>query len=63
MGYRNEWGLIIDNEDDKDFVIRQGDRIAQVQFSLKCQANFVQVANVEELSGIDRGGGFGHTLV
>jgi dUTP pyrophosphatase len=62
-GYRNEWGLIIDNEGDKDFIIRQGDRIAQVQFSLKCQANFVQVANVEELSGIDRGGGFGHTLV
>lgn len=61
--YRNEWGIIVDNEGSEDFVIRQGDKIAQVQFSLKCQAQFIVKQSVDELSGEDRGGGFGHTGV
>lgn len=59
--YRDEWGIILDNEGDEDFIIRQGDKIAQVQFSLKCQAKFVKVNNVEDLPKENRGGGFGHT--
>ena len=61
--YRNEWGIIVDNDGSENFIIRQGDKIAQVQFSLKCQANFVVKQDVNQLSGEDRGGGFGHTGV
>ena len=57
--YKNEWGIIVDNESDEDFILRQGDYVCQVQFSLKCQAQFVQKESVEDLSGTDRGGGFG----
>lgn len=61
--YRNEIGLILDNEDDKPFIIRHGDRIAQAVFAIKCTANFVQKETVSELSGPNRGGGFGSTGV
>ena len=61
MGYRSEIGLILDNEGNEDFVIHQGDKIAQMQFSIKCTPNFVQKQSPAELSGPNRGGGFGHT--
>lgn len=60
-GFRSEIGLILDNEGNEDFVIHQGDRIAQMQFSIKCTPNFVRKSDPSELSGPDRGGGFGHT--
>lgn len=59
--YKDEWGIIIDNEGTEDFVIRQGDRICQVLFSIIVRPEFVSVDSVEGLSGEDRGGGFGHS--
>lgn len=59
--YKNEWGIILDNEGEKPFTIKNGDPIAQVVFALKCQASFVVKGDPSFLSGSDRGGGFGHT--
>lgn len=59
--YKNEWGVIIDNEGDTDFDIKHGDRICQAIFSLIVRPHFKQVEKVEDLSGTDRGGGFGHS--
>lgn len=58
--YKDEWGIIIKNLGTEDFEIHQGDRIAQMVLCLKCQANFIRKDSVEELTGSDRGGGFGH---
>lgn len=58
--YRNEWGVIIKNLGTEDFEIHQGDRIAQMVVCLVCRPNFVRKDSVDELSGPDRGGGFGH---
>ena len=61
--YKNEWGVIIDNEGPEDFIIKQGDRICQVIFSLIVRPTFVWKSSVDKLSGSDRGGGFGHSGV
>ena len=29
LGYRNGWGIILKNEGSEDFMVKQGDRIAQ----------------------------------
>lgn len=61
--YRNEWGIIIKNLGTEDFEIHQGDRIAQMVVCLICKPEFVRKDSIEELSGTDRGGGFGHSKV
>lgn len=61
--YKDEWGVIIDNEGSEDFIIKQGDRICQAIFSLIVRPTFVQKDSVKELSGSNRGGGFGHSGV
>ena len=61
--YKNEWGVIIDNEGPEDFIIKQGDRICQAIFSLIVRPTFVRKSSVDKLSGSDRGGGFGHSGV
>jgi dUTP pyrophosphatase len=59
--YRGEIGIILFNFSDTPFVIRRGDRIAQLVFAKLEKAAFVPV---ETLSGTARGaGGFGHTGV
>ena len=62
--YRGEIGVILINLSKDDFVIHNGDRIAQAIVSSYEQVDFVSVESVEELSKTERGdGGFSHTGV
>ena len=62
--YRGEIGVILINLSKDDFVIHNGDRIAQAIVSSYEQVEFVSVERVEELSKTERGdGGFSHTGV
>lgn len=57
--YRGEVKVILFNFGDKPFVIKRGDRIAQLVFARVAQADFVKA---ERLNETERGsGGFGHT--
>jgi dUTP pyrophosphatase len=57
--YRGEVCVILINLSDKDFVIKDGDRICQMIISRHERAEWI---NVEVLDETDRGaGGFGHT--
>ena len=57
--YRGEVKVILINLSDVDFVIKSGDRIAQLVISKHEQ---MEVVEVETLSETERGaGGFGHT--
>lgn len=57
--YRGEVCVILVNLSDKDFVVRDGERIAQMVISKHEVAEWIVV---EELRETDRGsGGFGHT--
>lgn len=58
-GYRGEIGVLLFNLGRKEFVIQQGDRIAQIVFNVICRPEFIIT---EKLEGSDRGiGGFGST--
>ena len=57
--YRGEICVILINLSDEEFVVNDGERIAQMVIARHEQAEVVQV---EELSDTERGtGGFGHT--
>ena len=57
--YRGEVKVILINLSENDFVIKSGDRIAQLVIA-KCKQ--MEVVEVETLSDTERGaGGFGHT--
>ena len=57
--YRGELMVALHNHSDKEETIQNGDRIAQVVFSLYVQAEFEAA---EKLDETERGcGGFGHT--
>ena len=59
--YRGEIGVLLINLSDKDFVINDGERIAQMVIARHEQAQF---ALVEALDETERGeGGYGHTGV
>jgi len=59
--YRGEIGIILINWGEAPFVIRMGDRIAQMVLSKVYRANF---QSVEALDATKRGeGGFGHSGV
>lgn len=59
--YRGEIGVILVNLSNDDFVIEDGERIAQLVIAKHERADWVEV---EELSATDRGaGGFGSTGV
>ena len=59
--YRGEIGVLLINLSDKDFVIDDGERIAQMVIARHEQAQF---ALVEALDETERGeGGYGHTGV
>lgn len=62
-GYRNEYGVILFNTSDSDFIVEQGDRIAQLVFNRIERISFEVVDNKEDLDSSDRGGGFGSTGV
>ena len=57
--YRGEVKVILTNFGKEDFVVRRGDRIAQLVIAPVARAVWEEVSNVEETT---RGsGGFGHT--
>jgi dUTP pyrophosphatase len=58
-GYRGELKVVMINTDPvADYVVSRGDRVAQLLIQ---QIESVQWEEVEQLSGEDRGGGFGHS--
>lgn len=57
-GFKNEVGVILINHGENDFIIHDGDRIAQ---GIINEIVVAEIVVVDELSGYDRGGGFGHT--
>ena len=61
MDYRGEIGVILFNTTDEDFIVNEGDRIAQMVINKVEQLNWIEV---EELDETERGdGGFGSTKV
>ena len=59
--YRGEIGVVLINLSQEDFVINDGERIAQMVIARHEQGDFVMV---EELDETERGeGGYGHTGV
>lgn len=59
--YRGEVGVVLINLSTEDFVVEDGDRIAQMVFARFEKGEFVEV---EALDETERGaGGFGHTGV
>ena len=59
--YKDEWGIILANEGSEPVIINQGDKVAQAVFSIIVRPNFIKVDSVNDLSGSNRGGGFGHS--
>lgn len=59
--YRGEVGVILVNLSNEDFVINDGDRIAQMVFSQYGKTEFVEVQTLDQTERGD--GGFGHTGV
>ena len=60
-GYRGEVGVILANFGEADFVVKKGDKIAQIVIAPVTQPEIVEVADV---TATDRGaGGFGSTGV
>ncbi len=57
--YRGEIGVILINWGSEPFVIRKGDRVAQMVISRIYQAETLEVAELDETPRGD--GGFGHT--
>jgi dUTP pyrophosphatase len=57
--YRGELKVVLVNTDpDTDYTVHRGDRIAQLVVQ---RVDDVAWHEVDELDGLDRGGGFGHT--
>lgn len=57
--YRGEVKIILFNFGKEDFVIKRGDRIAQLVLSKFCKADMIEES---QLNSTERGsGGFGHT--
>ena len=59
--YRGEVGVILINLSQEDFVINDGERIAQMVIARHEQAEFVEVEGLDETERGD--GGYGHTGV
>lgn len=59
--YRGDIGVIVHNTSDENFVIKDGDRIAQLVFALTFKVKFKQVLELPE--SVRGEGGFGHTGV
>ncbi len=57
--YRGEVKIILTNFGSEDFVIRRGDRIAQLVIAPVVQADWEEVVSLEQTKR--GGGGFGHT--
>jgi len=53
--------LIVINLGDKDYILKRGERIAQMVFSRVEKAEFMEVESLDET--LRGSGGFGHTGV
>lgn len=60
-GYRNEWGIPVVNQGLETVWIEDGERICQAVLNKYSTIEWEPVANIKDLSGEDRGGGFGST--
>lgn len=59
--YRGEVGIILFNFGKEQFIVRRGDRIAQLAI---CKVEHLEFVEAEDLASTQRGsGGFGHTGV
>lgn len=56
--YRDEVGIIIDNFDGAPFIVKNGDRLAQLVLEKVYKAKYTEVPSVANI-GNDRGGGYG----
>ena len=60
--YRNGIGVILMNLGDSDFVVENGERVAQLVLNEVPQINWISVNTLDDLSSTERGmGGFGST--
>jgi dUTP pyrophosphatase len=60
--YRGELVVLLRNESDTPFLVRRGDRIAQLVIAPVVRASLQEVTSAEDLGATERGkGGFGHT--
>jgi dUTP pyrophosphatase len=60
--YRGEVAVILQNGGGEPFVVRRGERIAQLVIAAVAQPVMVEVSSADALGGTERGaGGFGHT--
>ena len=60
--YRGEIGVLLVNLSNENFIIKDGERIAQIVFTEVDIASLVEVESVDDLDTTVRGmGGFGHT--
>ena len=57
--YRGEIGILLVNLSDKDFVIKDSERIAQMVISHYSRVDFIEVETLQET--VRGAGGFGHT--
>jgi dUTP pyrophosphatase len=58
-GYRGELQVVMINHDPHtDYAVKRGDRVAQL---VVLRHDVIEWIPVDELSGDDRGGGFGHS--
>ena len=53
-GYRGEWFVILFNHGEKPFIVKPGDKIAQVVFMKKEVVEFVKVDNLDKLLHTER---------
>ena len=61
--YRDDIGIILVNHGKKTFVVKNGDRIAQLVLCVVPKVRWTEVDRLEDVSLINRGGGFGSTGV
>lgn len=59
-GYRDEIGVIMENNSNQEFTINKHDRIAQLVLAKYEECEFVEAEDIKEI-GFDRKGGFGHS--
>ena len=57
--YRGEIKVILVNISNEDYIIKSGDKIAQMVINEYTRANFVEVTSLDETTRSD--GGFGHS--
>lgn len=63
QNYKNEWGIPVINLGFETIWIEDGERIAQAVLNKVEHIDWIDVKSISDLSGKDRGGGFGSSGV